>query len=54
MKMPEIWDVFCCFCDFLWSYRIISGLFVVHLDLEIWFVAYNLCAWWLMEDKDKI
>jgi hypothetical protein len=31
-----------------------AWLFMVHLDLEIWFVACNLCAWWLVEDEDKI
>jgi hypothetical protein len=45
---------FCLFVHFLWSYRITNGLFVVHLDLGIWFVACNFCVWWLMEHKDKI
>jgi hypothetical protein len=45
---------FSLFVDFLWSERVVNGLFVVCLDLEMLSVACNLCVWWLMEDKDGI
>jgi len=46
------WFFFSLFVDFFWSERVVNGLFVVCLDLEMWSIACILCVWWLMEDKD--
>ncbi len=43
--MDALGFFFSLFVDFFWSERVVNGLFVVCLDLEMWSIACNLCVW---------